>query len=219
MTWTNTPIDGQQNIPRNKIPSNQDFRYINNKKNLDHYWHEGSDHLFNGRHRQVSMPNQTSDPAIGVDMDSVFYSKLSDGRSDLHFKNAERVVQLSNPYSLIASVRFNGIDPREIISNPLRIQGKPFNVSSIIRAKSSNVIVEQGVYRINFSDPIIIDQYNVQITASKRGALNVMGCIRNVPIPITANYLEIVTFSFNSIIGTVVIVDANDINVRVYSNE
>jgi len=73
MSWSDTPVNGQQSVAANKTPINQAFTYISTTEKKDHYWDNANANL-DGRHQFVQMPNfSSSTPTIGTDMKGVFY--------------------------------------------------------------------------------------------------------------------------------------------------
>jgi len=79
MTWSDTPIDGQQSVAANKTPLNNAFTYIANTMDNDHFWDDSNSNL-DGRHQFVQMPKNESggnpaNPSLGTDMDGVIYYK------------------------------------------------------------------------------------------------------------------------------------------------
>lgn len=79
MTWSDSPINGQQDVATNKSPINNAFTYIANSMKVDHFWDNANSNL-DGHHQFVQMPkNETggvpANPAIATDMDGVFFCK------------------------------------------------------------------------------------------------------------------------------------------------
>ena len=79
MTWSDTPIDGQQSVAANKAPINNAFTYIANTEKIDHFWDNANSNL-DGHHQFVQMPKTESggNPAnasIAPDMDGVYFIK------------------------------------------------------------------------------------------------------------------------------------------------
>lgn len=83
MTWSDTPIDGQQSVSTNKPPINNAFTIIANNMDNDHFWdtrNDGGNANLRGRHQFVQMPKfeaggNPANPTIGTNMDGVYYSK------------------------------------------------------------------------------------------------------------------------------------------------
>ena len=109
MTWTAVPVDGTKSVKFNKTAVNNNAAYIRSTLKVDHFFDESANK--DGHHNFVQMPNQTSDVAIGTEMDAVAYIK----DLDINGSTAEPVLFFRNGTSIniLPSVRvaalYNGI--------------------------------------------------------------------------------------------------------------
>ena len=78
MTWSDTPIDGQQSVANNKTPINNAFTYTSTSMKVDHYWDNANSNL-DGHHQFVQMDKlggaTPANPTIGTDMNGVYFCK------------------------------------------------------------------------------------------------------------------------------------------------
>lgn len=76
----------------------------------------------NGKHNKVSLVRQASDPAV-ASTDALLYNKLSNGQSNLFFRNSAGIQQLTGPTSFTA----NGYTT---IANGIILQWAQFTAAS-----------------------------------------------------------------------------------------
>jgi len=74
--------DGNQDLPTNRVGISDNFTWIDNEINKDHYWNDSNANL-NGRHKQISIPNSSPVPSVPTDSDGVMYVEtVSDNGTD-----------------------------------------------------------------------------------------------------------------------------------------
>lgn len=94
MPWYPDAPDGTQSVQDNETILQANTTYIKTEMKDDHFWDEDSDK--DGRHRQVQMPKQGSDPMLGAKMDGVIYYKedgTSDNRVQGFYRNESNIYQ------------------------------------------------------------------------------------------------------------------------------
>jgi len=155
MTWSDTPIDGQQNVAANKAPINSAFTYIANTEKVDHFWDNANSNL-DGHHQFVQMPKNESggipaNPTIATDIDGVFYAKE---------KTATEApdIQITEPHYVVndgANDQVLQLGFRAMVS--FSSSGGMLynhNVSSVTKNGT-------GLFTINFTTPLPSDKYIV----------------------------------------------------------
>lgn len=79
MTWSSSPVDGQQSVAANKTPINNAFGYLDTNLKVDHFWDNNNANL-DGHHQFAQMPKFESggspaNPSRATDMDGVYFVK------------------------------------------------------------------------------------------------------------------------------------------------
>jgi len=93
MAWKDNPINGQQSVATNKTPINDNFQYIADSMQIDHFWDNANANL-DGHHQFVQMPKNESggspaNPSIATDVDGVMFSKQKTSTEATVVQNVE----------------------------------------------------------------------------------------------------------------------------------
>lgn len=167
MTWSDTPIDGQQSVAANKTPINNAFTYIANEMKADHFWDNANDNL-DGHHQFVQMPKledagNPDDPTIATDMDGVYYLKDKTATEAPELQIAEpfyfnndgtndQILQLG----VRAMVTFR-VSGSAIVQNSGNDWDYQHNVSAVVRNS-------EGLFTITFATALPTNRYIVVAT-------------------------------------------------------
>ena len=164
MTWSDTPIDGQQSVAANKTPINNAFTYIANSMKVDHFWDNANANL-DGHHQFVQMPKSESggtpaNPTIATDIDGVYYVKEKTATES-------PTSQFPEPFYVM-----NDGAQDQILQLGFRcmvqFDGRTSNGNATINYSHNATTVERtskGLYKITFSTPLPTDNYIVSGSA------------------------------------------------------
>lgn len=166
MTWSDTPIDGQQSVAANKTPINDAFTYIANTMKNDHFWDNANANL-DGRHQFVQMPETTNTvsgvirPNFGVDMDAIYYArqKTAGEAPDKQLIEAY-YAQKDGAARHTLQLGFRALASFDVNQSSFAITEKYIHNCTVTRQG-------EGQYRLTFSVPLPSDEYIVLGTAMR----------------------------------------------------
>ncbi len=200
MTWSDTPVAGQQSVSANKAPINNAFIYIANEMKKDHFWDNANNNL-DGRHQFVQMPKfeaggNPANPAIATDMNGVFYMKDKTAGDAPDLQMTEPFYQANDgTRNQIEQVGFRAMIHFEmLISNPFTITEKYVHNCSVVRTAV-------GQFTLTFDVQMPTANYILFGTALRTGTdttLNLAPRSGTKAARITATTLQFTTESVNN---------------------
>lgn len=158
MSWSDTPINGQQSVGANKTPINNAFTYIADTTKIDHFWDNVNSNL-DGHHQFTQMPKFESgglpaDPTIATDIDGVYYvkDKTSAEAPDL---------QIAEPFYITNDGTNNQIMQlgfRAMIHFEM-LDVSPFTITLKYAHNCSVVRTNTGSFTLSFTTDLPTDNY------------------------------------------------------------